>query len=286
MDGALENDARDPLKRRVFLEVEPAFVDHHLRRYQERTAAEQQRLRDHLVPQTGAQLCRLPSYRLLRPVGEHDLDTEAGRFQEASLWRELYCEDYRLNIAVGQMHAHKDTCFKYVVDKSMRFAKHCRFHFNHFVKLWVQGEKEGDRKRSRRPDREITFARTGKDLVLPREIGCDPEPDYFPIDETSGEPIPLKPTRKIGASVCVDPNHGKEGLVMPIRWNPLEGSSTGPGQVSLRGNVDYQNMVRTFCDGFRPGLLLLLAVSGVVPWLYRVVAMCHMIRMCKPPFYM
>ena len=37
---------------------------------------------------------------------------------------------------------------------------------------------------------------------------------------------------------------------MPIRWNPLEGSSSGPCQVGLRGNVDYQSMARTFPDGF------------------------------------
>jgi len=36
---------------------------------------------------------------------------------------------------VGQMHLHKDTCFKYVIDKGVRKAKHCRFHFNHFVTL-------------------------------------------------------------------------------------------------------------------------------------------------------
>ena len=38
--------------------------------------------------------------------------------------------------------------------------------------------------------------------------------------------------------------------VRPIRWNPLEGSSNGPAQVSVRGNTDFQSMLRTFPDGF------------------------------------
>ena len=38
----------------------------------------------------------------------------------------------------------------------------------------------------------------------------------------------------------------------PIRWNPLEGSSNGAAQVSVRSNTDFQSMLRTFPDGFRP----------------------------------
>jgi len=37
-----------------------------------------------------------------------------------------------------------------------------------------------------------------------------------------------------------------------MRWNPLEGSSNGPAQVLTRGNCDYQCMMRTFSEGFRP----------------------------------
>ena len=36
MDGQLEGDVRDPGKRRVLVETEPAFVDHHIRRYREK----------------------------------------------------------------------------------------------------------------------------------------------------------------------------------------------------------------------------------------------------------
>ena len=132
----------------------------------------------------------------------------------------------------------------------MRLAKHCRFHFNHFVKLWLPGRDDGDSGK-KQPDREVTIARTGKDLVLPRSVGSE-EPNQFSVDDVNGEPVPLKPTRKLGPSVCVHQGSGKEGLVIPIRWNPVEGSSNGPAQVSIRGNLDYQNMQRTFCDGFWP----------------------------------
>ena len=95
--------------------------------------------------------------------------------------------------------------------------------------------------------REVTLARTGKDLVLPRLPG-EPEPSLFKVDSV-GQRVPLRPTRELGASVCTDPDHGKAGLVLVIRWNPLEGSSNPPGQVSLGGNCDYQNMRRVLQDG-------------------------------------
>ena len=60
---------------------------------------------------------------------------EEERREEAVLWREAFSDDYRCNIASTQMHLHKDTCFKYVIDKGVRKAKHCRFHFDHFVTL-------------------------------------------------------------------------------------------------------------------------------------------------------
>ena len=111
------------------------------------------------------------------------------------------------------------------------------------VKLFVQvliGDKQ--------VEREVTFARTGKDLVLPRSPG-DEEPSLFPTN-SAGESIPLKPTKQLGPKVVDDPDHGKDCLVVPIRWNPLEGSSNGPAQVAIRGNVDYQSMIRTLKDGF------------------------------------
>ena len=127
MDGALEGDVKEPAKRRSLLATVPLFEDHHIRRHRESLTVGVQATRDYLVPQTGAQLCRLPHYRLLLPSTDDDLETEAGRKTEASRWRDLYAQHYRDNVAVGQMHAHKDTCFKYVTDKSLRYAKHCRF---------------------------------------------------------------------------------------------------------------------------------------------------------------
>ena len=83
-------------------------------------------------------MSRMPRYRLLAPLTLDAPVTEEERREEARLWREAFCEDYRCNIAVGQMHLHKDTCFKYVIDKGVRKAKHCRFHFNHFVTLMAR----------------------------------------------------------------------------------------------------------------------------------------------------
>ena len=129
------------------------------------------------------------------------------------------------------------------------FAKHRRIHFCHFVKLWLRGRDDALGK----PMREVTFARTGKDLVLPRAGLGAPEPDLYP-GAANGQPVALRPTRQLGPTVNVDPDHGKAGLVTPIRWNPLEGSSNGPVQVSLRGNADYQNMLQTLQDGFNPSV--------------------------------
>jgi len=246
MDGALEGDVREPEKRRPLLATAPLFEDHHIRKHREALPAGSEAMRDYLVPQTGAQLCRLPHYRLLQPTTDDDLETEDGRRNEAATWRRLYSEHYYGNIAVGQMHAHKDTCFKYVVDKAVRFAKHCRFHFCHFARLFLKGvASEGKPK----PDREVVLARTGKELVLPRDPASKQEPDLHPVTE-DGEPLPLKPTRQLGPTVVTDPHHGKDGLVVPIRWNPMEGSSNGPTQVSVCGNVDYQSMMQTLREGF------------------------------------
>ena len=52
--------------------------------------------------------------------------------------------------------------------------------------------------------------------------------------------------------MITDDTNGKGGCVAPIRWNPLEGSSNGPAQVLTRGNLDYQNMARTFKYDFLP----------------------------------
>lgn len=227
MDGALEGDIEEPEKRRICLAVSPSFQDHHVSRHLASLPAGAEPIRDFMIPQTGAQLCRLPHYRLLLPTTDDDLETEEGRRNEAATWGDAYSSHYRGNICVGQMHMHKDTCFKYVIDKAMRFAKHCRFHFCHFVTLFLRG-REDDGKKAKSV-RRVTLARTGKALVLPRSVGWENTPDLYPVDE-EGEAVPLKPTAALGPSVVTDTEHGKHGLVMPIRWNPMEGSSNGPSQ--------------------------------------------------------
>ena len=114
----------------------------------------------------------------------------------------------------------------------MRLAKHCRFHFNHFVKLAVKSVVDGVAK-----VRDCVLARTGKELVLPRQPG-QPEMNQVQYDDSTRKQIPLKPMTSLGPSVIIDDKCGKFGRVSPIRWNPLEGSSNGPAQVSIRGNMD------------------------------------------------
>ena len=60
--------------------------------------------------------------------------------------------------------------------------------------------------------RDVTFARTGKDLVLPRLPG-EPPPQQAFLDEEIGEPIALRPTAKLGPSVISDDSCGADGRV-------------------------------------------------------------------------
>jgi hypothetical protein len=51
----------------------------------------------YVIPPTGAQLCRLARYRLLRPLTDDDLETVEGLTAEATAYRDLYSKDYRIN---------------------------------------------------------------------------------------------------------------------------------------------------------------------------------------------
>ena len=119
MDGELEGDVRNPEKWRPLLATEPLFQDHHHRRRHDMLAPGEDPLPDYLVPQSGAQLCLLPHYRLLKAVTDDDLTSPEGQLREAAAWAGKCSEDYHCNIAVGQMHQHKDTCFKHIVDKAV-----------------------------------------------------------------------------------------------------------------------------------------------------------------------
>ena len=175
-------------------------------------------------------------------------ESEDERRAECTLWREAFAEDYRRNISAFQMHEHRDTCFKYKIQEGVRKAKHCRFNFNHFVTLAVKTAVDGVTK-----VRDIVFARTGKDLVLPRPMtddGPEPAPSMVQFDPDTGDQIALRPTTELGPTVITSQERGMLGRVKPIRWNPLEGSSNAPAMVATRGNLDYQSMLRTFDNGF------------------------------------
>lgn len=247
-DGKLESDERDPQKRRPLLATEGIFVDHHIREHLAQLPAGMEEPRSkHTLPLTSAQLTRMPHYRLLQPMTERVPVTDEERREEARLWSATFSEDYRMNISVTQMRVHQPTCFKYVVQQSRKKAKHCRFNFNHFVTLALSRITDGVEK-----VREIVFARTGKNLVLPRRPG-EGAPEHSRLDPGTGEPIPFRPTNRLGPTVLTDSARGMCGRVQVIRWNPLEGSSNGVAQVCIRGNMDCQSMLRTFTDGFDPG---------------------------------
>ncbi len=246
LDGELEGDVRDPSKRRPLAPVQEPFVDHHVQQYLSTLPEGQEPKSKFLIPRTGAQCSRMPKYRELKPMTPTIPATAAERSHEARLYSAAYAEDYRQNISAGQMRMHKATCFKYVVEKGVKKAKHCRFHFCNFVSLALRVMENGVNR-----IRNFVFARTGKDLVLPRQPG-QPMPCSAPVDE-NGDPIPLHPTAKVGATVNVDDAHGRGGCVMPTRWNPNERSSNGPAQVSVRANTDFQSMRKTFKDGFTEG---------------------------------
>ena len=261
-DGEIEDppDARNPKRRHLLMEVEDLFTDHHVKKHRGELLEGVKPKPDYLLPLTGAQVSRMPHYRLLGKQNEEgdgkyddDDDEDQGESmskkaerREAARWKEKFCEDYRLNIAVGQMHEHKDTCFKYVIEAGLRKSKHCRFNFNHFVEKAVKCAQECGE-----VIRNYVFARAGKELVLPRRPG-QAVPNMAPVDSTTGELIALRPTNELGASVITDDRSGKKGRVQPIRWNPLEGSSNPVAQVITRGNCDYQCMLRTFSNGFHP----------------------------------
>ena len=80
----------------------------------------------------------------------------------------------------------------YVIENGLKKAKHCRFHFNHFVSKAVKPIQD-----TLGRIRDYVFARAGKDLVLPRRPG-DPVPEAMPRVPETGELIPLRPTTGLG----------------------------------------------------------------------------------------
>ena len=114
-DGKIEDppDARDPTKRHLFIASEELFVDHHVREHRQQLLVGEKLKADYLLPLTGAQVSRMPHYRLLGPRTDVVPETEDELKAEAAIYRSEYAEDYRLNMTVGQMHEHKDTCFKH-----------------------------------------------------------------------------------------------------------------------------------------------------------------------------
>ena len=93
MDGQVEGDVRDPDKRRPLLATEPLFKDHHIAKHHAELQPGETPKPDYLVRLTGAQLSRLPHYRLLCPCYPftcEDLESEDGRRREAEAWASIF----------------------------------------------------------------------------------------------------------------------------------------------------------------------------------------------------
>ena len=91
-----------------------AFIDHHERQYLACLPEGMQYKSHYTIPLTGAQLSKMPRYRLLEPVNGIVPTSLAELRAEADMWKAAFAKDYRECIAAGQMHVHKSTCFKYV----------------------------------------------------------------------------------------------------------------------------------------------------------------------------
>eukprot|EP00973_Karenia_brevis_P004772 655079-Karenia_brevis.AAC.1 len=111
MDGELEGDARDVAKRRPLLATEEAFTDHHIQAHAAALPQGCEPRPSYTIPLTGAQLSRMPKYRELKPMTPEIPVTKDEQDAEATLWKQAFSTDYRLNISVTQMHDHKPTCF-------------------------------------------------------------------------------------------------------------------------------------------------------------------------------
>ena len=87
LDGALEGDERDPTKRRPRVATEELFVDHNVREHHAHLPAGMEPRPDYLIPLTGAQLSRMPRYRLLGPMTADMPVTQEDSRAEGALWR-------------------------------------------------------------------------------------------------------------------------------------------------------------------------------------------------------
>ena len=224
-DGELEDCNKDPEKKRVLVPVEEAFVDLHMR---EQTGECGAGGYDPAPPParkralTGSVMSRLPHYRL-SPGGFSGCDCkvcEDGRRGLRNLSVEEYiqafCEDMRGVCALsGHLHEHQSTCFKYAPEGSRRKPQHCRFNFVHFVKLFREKMVTSGLS-SFKKFVEVTVARTGKPILLPR--WCQSERTTVSL---SGEDFVGR--SDLGSRVDESSDTTQRGRVRTVQYNPREG---------------------------------------------------------------
>ena len=247
-DGGLEEDFKDPEKRRTLVSVIPPVIDHHVRRRlaeEDTTSFEETKKKVNLkqLPLTGCVMARLPHYRL--PVcgfsgcncelcskarDEFRQRSTLGGVESArSRYIDAFCQDLHEVCALsGHLHEHKNTCFKYAPEGSRRKPQHCRFHFTHFVKLWK--EKIMDDRSTKVV--EVIVARTGKEPLLPvwPQEGC-----HVTLNSLQGDLVldgkHFAGRSSLGAVVESNQDGTQRGRIKTVQYNPREGQCFPvPGQ--------------------------------------------------------
>ena len=267
-DGGLENDAKDPDRRRITVDMISKPLDLHM------TAARvdstnSSPMQSRFLPLTGACLSSLPHWRLLP---EKDVtcncagcSTRFNQFlhmqtcQEAELadaraYAENFSKDATRIVGLTSLHRHTDTCFKYVTEGERRKPQHCRFGYVHYVRVWVEQQiKRGNRIVTQLVEKIIP--RTGKEPVLPQGSQSEPGTSVL-LENHMFQPASL------GASVSCDDQEGSRFRVCTVRGNPREGSTLMAGICAHRGNLDYQDTRTTLSDGYNRNAVDLLRCSS------------------------
>ena len=244
-DGGVEEDVKEPSRRRPLISVVAPVVDRHVRRHlAEETAASfeetKKRVNVKQLPLTGCVMARLPHYRL--PMSGFDgcecclCQKAREEAEERSVsvlpmralenmrakYVSAFCEDLRDVCALsGHLHEHKSTCFKYAPEGSRRKPQHCRFHFTHFVKLRRDKVKEDG---STKKVIEVVVARTGKEPLLP----VWPQEGFrLSLESVSGaltlDSRHFAGRSSLGSVVETSLDGTQRGRVKTLQYNPREG---------------------------------------------------------------
>lgn len=207
------------------------------------------------MPQTGAELSRLPEYlgspqplvgcshgSCLRKQACWENVSADKEYAEADAkkFRRDFAFDAAVIVQQAGLHQHTASCYKYEDSKEKgEKPQHCRFGYVHFVVLWCWAMVCRRGKEVKTAVQRV-FARFGKDPVLPRGFkmsdsdwkhGLAPSVDMFKQCQPG-----------LGSQVNPISSTDRPGRVNTVRFHPREASTLVGGIVSHRGNLDYQDL--------------------------------------------